>query len=290
MKQSIISPLVFILTVHLYGQSIIELPYEKPDDVQWNGEEKEFYSEIWETQVVTNVSKPTMEVFRPTSESNTGTALIVAPGGGLYAHSIESEGKMVGSWLAEKGITTFVLKYRLVPTGKDGVAEISDLGQNNPEKLMEEVSKVMPYSVQDGLNAIAHVRENAKEYGIDPTKIGFMGFSAGGAVTMGVAYNYKDSNKPNFLIPVYAWTTAMPVQAPKEDAPPMLLICASDDPLNLAPGSIELYNSWLEAGLNVGLHMYSKGGHGFGMGTQGLPSDRWIERCYDWMVAEEIAK
>ncbi len=68
----------------------------------------------------------------------------------------------------------------------------------------------------------------------------------------------------------------------------MLLICASDDSLGFAPGSIELYNSWSREELNVALHMYSKGGHGFGMKKQGLPSDNWIERFYDWSVAEEI--
>ncbi|MGI9550268.1 MAG: alpha/beta hydrolase, partial [Aurantibacter sp.] len=78
-----------------------------------------------------------------------------------------------------------------------------------------------------------------------------------------------------------------PYEVP-EDAPPMLVICASDDPLGLAPGSANLYSAWLKGGKAVELHMYSKGGHGFGMKKQNLPSDDWIQRFYDWSVAEGI--
>ena len=80
----------------------------------------------------------------------------------------------------------------------------------------------------------------------------------------------------------------MPVQEVPADAPPMFVICASDDPLGLAPGSIKLYSSWLKAKKPVGLQMYAKGGHGFGMKKLGLPSDTWIERFYDWSVAQGI--
>jgi len=146
----------------------------------------------------------------------------------------------------------------------------------------------MPYSVKDGLNALAYVREHASEFGVDPNKIGFMGFSAGGAVTLGVAYNYEAASRPDFLVPVYPWTTAYPVGEVPEDAPPLLVICATDDPLQLAPGSVELYTSWLEAGKPAGLHMYARGGHGFGMKKQGLPSDDWIQRFYEWALAEGI--
>ena len=268
----------------LFAQQIIKLPHETPSNVQWEGGEKEYFSDIWQTQVVTNVSTPTMEVFVP--ENPNGTSVIIAPGGGLYALSINSEGNDVAKWLAERGITAFVLKYRLVPTGADGVQEITQEGATNPMQIMQRVAPVLPFSVQDGLNAIDHVRSNAEKYGLDPNKIGFMGFSAGGAVTMGVAYNYNEKNRPDFLVPVYPWTTAQPVQAVPQDAPPMLIICATDDPLGLAAGSIELYSSWLKENKTVGLHMYSKGGHGFGMKQQNLPSDDWIQRFYDWWEVE----
>ena len=290
MKNSILFILLLNFCVFATAQKIIELPHEKPDHVTWKGEEKEYFSEIWTNQVVTNVSTPTLAVYKPKADINTGACVIIAPGGGLYALSIESEGREVAKWLNEKGITALVLKYRLVPTGEDGVAEISELSQKNPSKIGEEVAKVIPYSVADGLAAISYARQHAQELGIDGNKIGFMGFSAGGAVTMGVAYNYKETNRPDFIVPVYAWTDAMPVQKPRKESPPMLLICASDDPLGLAPGSIKIYNSWYQEKLNVALHMYAKGGHGFGMNKQGSPSDYWIERFYDWSVSEGIVQ
>ena len=270
------------------AQKLVNLPFEKPENVEWSGGEKNYFSEIWGTQVNTNVSAPSLEIYRPDAENNTGTAVIIAPGGGLYALSITSEGTEVAKWLQKKGITALVLRYRLVPTAEDGVAEISELAEKNPAKIGEEVGKVIPYSISDGLMAIEYVRSNAENLEIDPKKIGFMGFSAGGAVTMGVAYQYNALNRPDFLVPVYPWTDAMPVQQPKPDSPPMLIICATDDGLGLATGSIDLYNSWYNQKISVGLHMYSKGGHGFGMRKNDLPSDKWIERFYDWSVAEGI--
>lgn len=268
------------------AQEIVQVPHENAAGTTWEGGEKAYFSDLWQNDVVTNVSVPTMEVFRP--ENPNGTSVIIAPGGGLYALSITSEGTDVAKWLNEKGITAFVLKYRLVPTGEDGVQEITNDGAKNPAIIGQRVMPVLPYSYADGLSAIAYVRKNAESFKIDPKKVGFMGFSAGGAVTLGVAYNYTEANRPDFLVPVYAWTLVMPVQEVPADAPPMFVICASDDPLGLAPGSIELYSSWLKANKPVGLHMYAKGGHGFGMKKQGLPSDHWIERFYDWSVAEGI--
>lgn len=288
MKKMILFALLTLTFCVVSAQEIITVPHEKATDVQWESDEKVYFSDIWQNDVVTNVSVPTMEVFRP--ENPNGTSVIVAPGGGLYALSITSEGTQVAEWLTEKGITAFVLKYRLVPTGDDGVKEITDEGASNPMRIFERVTPVMPYSIADGLSAISYVREHAKDLNIDPNKIGFMGFSAGGAVTMGVTYNYADHNRPDFIVPVYPWTTAMPVKEAPQNAPPMLVICATDDPLGLASGSIELYNSWLKAGKVPGLHMYAKGGHGFGMKKQDLPSDEWISRFYDWSVAEGIVE
>jgi len=289
MKYLLTFALFFQTVSFLHAQQIVELPYEKPDDVTWDGSETEYFSKLWDNQVVCNVSQPTIQIFKPVDSLNTGASVIIAPGGGLHALSIKSEGTDVARWLVAKGITAMVLKYRLVPTGEDGVAEYSELSQKDPEKLFKDVAKVMPFSVSDGLQAISYARSHSSELGIDPNKIGFMGFSAGGAVTMGVAYNYTELNRPNYLVPVYAWTYAMEVQKPQIDSPPMLLICASDDGLGLASGTIDIYNSWLKENLNVAVHMYAKGNHGFGMKKQGLPSDHWIERFYEWSVAERIS-
>ncbi len=282
MKKFIALFIFMQLSILAQSQEIIMLPHENSSGTLWEGKEKEYFSDIWQTQVVTNVSVPTMEVFRP--ENPNGTAVIIAPGGGLFALSINSEGKEVAQWLNKKGITAFVLKYRLVPTGTDGVKEVSEIG----ERIGEKVSPVLPLSIADGLAAIAEVRTNAQKYGIDTKKIGFMGFSAGGAVTMGVTLNYTAENRPDFIVPVYPWMGVIGAYVAPTDAPPMLVVCASDDPLLLAPASIDLYSAWLELGKVVELHMYAKGGHGFGMKTQGLPSDQWIQRFYDWSVSEGI--
>ena len=286
MKKNIVLLLSLCVGFVTMAQEIIQVPHEKAANVKWEGDEKAYYSKIWQNNVVTNVSTPTMEVFRP--ENPNGAAVIIAPGGGLYALSITSEGTQVAEWLNKKGITAFVLKYRLVPTGEDGVKEITDDATTNPTNVGLRVMPVLPYSYADGLSAVKYVRENAEEYKIAEDKIGFMGFSAGGAVTMGVVYNYDESNRPDFIVPVYPWTPVMPVQEVPEDAPPMFVVCASDDPLDLASGSVELYSSWLTAKKPVALHMYSKGGHGFGMKKQNLPSDTWIERFYDWSKTEGI--
>lgn len=286
MKNLVVLVLSMCLGQLTFAQEIIEIPYNKSTETTWEGGEKAFFTNLWATDVVTNVSVPSMQVFRP--ENPNGTSVIIAPGGGLYALSIKSEGTAVAEWLNEKGVTAFVLKYRLVPTGEDGVQEITDDASKNPQLIADRVKPVMPYSIQDGLAAISYVREHAENFKINPNKIGFMGFSAGGAVTMGVGYNYTDTNKPDFLVPVYPWTTVYPVQEVPKDAPPMLIICATDDPLDLAPGSIELYSSWLKAKKKVALQMFSKGGHGFGMRKKGLPSDNWIQRFHDWAIAEEL--
>ena len=281
-----------LLTISIFSSAAIatnqtvNLEYTESFSAGFTHAEHEYYSEIWQTQVVTNVAKATIEVFQPDASDRTDTAVIIAPGGGLYAHSIESEGRDVARWLASNGITAFVLKYRLVPTGEDGVAQIGQEWSTDYQIVLGKVDKVLPLSIQDGLNAVKYVRTNAEDYGIDPNKIGFMGFSAGGAVTLGVSYSYDASSRPSFIVPVYPWTDAITLQTPNVDAPPMIIVCASDDELGLAKGAIELYESYFDAEKNVALHMYSQGKHGFGMKQQGLPSDQWLERVHEWMKVE----
>ena len=279
--------LILTFNMSLMAQEIIKLPITETDEsIDWNKKEKQYFSEIWQTEVVTNVIQPTMEVFRPDAEKNTGAAVIICPGGAMYALSIESEGNQVAKWLAERGVTAFVLKYRLVPTGADATKEMNDDG----ERVLLKAGNVLPLGISDGLNAIQYVRASAEKYQIDPNKIGIMGFSAGGAVTMGATFNYDPTNKPNFIVPVYAWMDIIPQSTTPSDAPPIFVVCASDDPLDLAPASVKLYSAWLKAGKSAALHMYAKGGHGFGMRKQNLPSDKWIERFGEWLESEGFLK
>lgn len=272
-------------SIPLLSQVDISLPLAKVDDsIEWVGEERQYHSSYWNTPVVSNVSKPTLSVFQ--ADEPNGTGVIICPGGGLYALSIDSEGRDVAKWLNKRGITAFVLKYRLVPTNGDATAEIAQDGEN----VLKKAGRVLPLAVEDGLNAIRHVRENAGKYQVDPKKIGIIGFSAGGAVTMGVTYSYDQASRPDFIGPIYAWMDVVGEKEPPSDAPPLFVLCASDDPLDLAPASVKLYTDWLDKDFPAELHMYSKGGHGFGMRKQNLPSDFWINRFADWLTAQGFIK
>ncbi len=110
-----------------------------------------------------------------------------------------------------------------------------------------------------------------------------MGFSAGGSVTCGVVFNGKEESRPDFVAPIYAYTNALKLTTVPDDAPPIFIVAATDDDLGLAPQSVKLYSDWIAAGKTAELHMYSKGGHGFGMTKKGLPVDSWIERFGDWL-------
>ena len=276
---------VFLLfPVFCIAQEIIELPATDQSGIQWSGDAIEFFSGDWQTEVVINVSKPSMQVFQADPAISNGSAVIVAPGGGLFALAIEKEGNQVAQWLNSKGITAFVLKYRLWPTDENAINNMP----RDQYEVIKLVSPVLPLAIKDGMNAVDYIRENAGSWNVDPEKIGFMGFSAGGAVTLGVALNSEEEKAPNFIVPIYPWMPVVGEYELPEELPPMLVICASDDPLLLGPPSVELYSNWVDEGGKAELHMYAQGGHGFGMAPQGLPADNWISRFYEWAVSEKL--
>lgn len=254
----------------------------------WNWNEKEMFSETFQTQVVYNVSQPTLTVYAPDKALANGTAVIVCPGGGFHTLSINSEGIEVAKWLNSKGITAFVLKYRLVKSETDDpVKELFPLF-NNRKKLDSINAPVVTLAIADGLAAIQYARDHAAEYNIEKNKIGIIGFSAGGTVAAGTVYNSKENNRPNFAAPIYAYTGALKNTAVPVDAPPLFIAAASDDQLGLAPNSVQTYSNWLAAGKSAELHIYSKGGHGFGMRKLNLPVESWIERFGDWLKLQDL--
>ena len=280
--------ILFLLTTAAQAQKVIRLyPGASPGSENWTHKEKEYFSKVWDTQVVTNVSQPTLTAYLPEPAIANGTAVIVCPGGGFHALSINSEGVDVAKWLNKKGVTAFVLRYRLVPTGDDGVQELMSM-ISSLKKFEEIIAAIVPMAVADGLAAVGYVRKHASEFGVKPTRIGLMGFSAGGTVTASVALNYTSENRPDFVAPIYAYMGAVKETAVPKDAPSMFITAASDDQLGLAPDSINLYNKWLSAKKPVEIHLFSKGGHGFGMRKQSLPSDHWIERFGDWLQTEGL--
>jgi acetyl esterase/lipase len=267
------------------AQEVLPLyPGTAPGSTQGNDEEKQYFSKVWNTDVVTNVTRPTLTVFKPAPELKINTAVVICPGGGFMALSIASEGTDVAKYLAARGVTAFVLKYRLAHTGEDATAEFGALYADRP-KFDAAMKDEVPLAVADGLAAVAYVRAHAAEYGISPERVGILGFSAGGAVTAEVALHYKPEGRPAFVAPIYGGALSQDAPVPA-DAPPMFITAATDDSLGLAPGSIALWQKWSAAHKTVELHMYAKGGHGFGMRTQGIPTDHWIDRFADWLQLE----
>ena len=216
-----------------------------PGSEKWTWDERVI--KAGDMTVVLDVSKPVLIPFIPSKPN--GTAIIIAPGGAFHALAIDHEGTKVAQWLNEKGITAFVLKYRL---SHDDPAHpennfVTLLQSKNFRKLDSINAAVVPLAMQDGLTAMKYVRDHAKTYSIDPSKIGFMGFSAGGTVTMSVVYNATDENRPNFVAPIYAYQGAIiGSQVPKVRTP-IFIAAASDDDLGLAPHSVQIYEKWLDA-------------------------------------------
>lgn len=279
-----------LLSFAVQAQEVLSLyPGPAPGTENWTQKEKQYFSPIFNTEVVTNVTEPTLTAYLPESAKATGTAVVIAPGGGFHALSINSEGVDVAKWLNERGVAGFVLRYRLFPTGEDGVKDLMAKAANK-EKVQQDMASVAPFAGADGLAAMRHVRENAAKFGVAPDRIGFMGFSAGGAVTAFVAFNYDARSRPNFLAPIYAGGAALNEAIVPADAPPMFVVAATDDPLGLAKDSVTLYSKWLSAGKPAEVHIYARGGHGFGMKKQHLPTDTWIDRFGDWLGVQGLLK
>lgn len=275
---------ITVFSVHYWSTAqVIKLyPGKAPGSETWNWTEKRMDVNMFNTPVVYDVVEPTLTVVKPVG-TNTGTAVIIAPGGGFLLLSIDNEGLDVANWLSKKGVTAFVLKYRVIHARTDNPPmEMMDRIREGA-KFQEEAAPVITMAMNDGLTAMEYVRKNAATYGIDPHRIGFMGFSAGGTVTMSVAYNSNDNTRPDFIAPVYAYTggaVGSNLPAPKI---PAFIVAATNDNLGLAPSSVELYSKWLAAGQSAELHMYEKGGHGFGVRSQDIPTDTWIDRFGDWL-------
>lgn len=257
-----------------------------PGSENWTQKEAQMYSDLFKTEVVYNVTDPSLLVYQvPKGVKNTGTAIVIAPGGGFQSLSINREGIELAQALSKKGITALVLKYRLNKT------ETNDPATEMMEKLKDRAAfeknslATIKLAAQDGKNALKYVRENASKYGIDVKKVGIIGFSAGSTVAMETVLDNTADQLPDFVANIYGGPRAdllnNPVPAKKL---PMFVCAASDDQLKLAPRSIQLYNKWLEAGQSIELHMYAKGGHGFGTGKQNLPVDSWLQRFEEWLV------
>ena len=286
--KKLITALFAFVSFTVSAQQVIPLyPGAAPGSENWTYNEK--VAGTGDNVLVYNVSHPTLTVYRPDPAFNTGTAVIICPGGGFFIHSIKFEGTDVAWWLNQKGITAIVLKYRV------GESVTSDPGKELVDNMRksdfgDKIKPIIPLSVADGKTAIAYVRAHAADYGIDPNRIGIIGFSAGGTVAASSAFNYTPENKPNFVAPIYAFMPPSLQGTVADDAPPLFLAAAYNDELALDAHSVDLYTKWKAAKHSAELHIYAKGGHGFGLRRQGIPTDSWIDRFGEWLDLQGFLK
>jgi acetyl esterase/lipase len=183
-------------------------PDVAPGSENWTQQEETFTSPMFGL-MVRNITKPTLTVYLPPPGTANGTAVIVCPGGAFQFLSWASEGTQVAEWLNAHGVTAFVLKYRLEDTGptqqdfqKKITSLMAALMQHNAER-MAALEKTAELASADGRQAMKVVRQRAAEWGISSDRIGIMGFSAGGRVTMGVAMVHDTDSRPAFTAPIY---------------------------------------------------------------------------------------
>ncbi|SHM08472.1 alpha/beta hydrolase [Hymenobacter psychrotolerans] len=248
---------------------------------------------------VSNVVQPTLQVFRPAKDKANGTAVIICPGGGYARLSIDSEGSDVAKRLTEMGITAFVLKYRL-PND-----------QTQPDKTIAPL--------QDAQQALRLVRQRAAEYGVNPARVGLMGFSAGGhlAATAGTHFSRpatqdapNTSVRPDFLVllyPVISLSDSLMHAGSRNNllgtkpaadqirlysnelqvtpqTPPTFLVHAADDTTVPVQNSLRFYEACLRHKVPAEMHLYPRGGHGFGLNNK-TTKDNWTERLQNWLDA-----
>lgn len=254
------------------GEEKIEAP--KPDEAS-------------PTTRVTYVGRPSIEIRRPPAGKANGAAVIIAPGGGYNLLAIDKEGTEVADWLNSIGVTGIVLKYRV------------------PRRAGDTPGEPPPGPLQDAQRALSIVRARASEWGIDPSRIGLLGFSAGGhltarAGTLFASRSYSPiddadrvSCRPDFCVLIYPAYLVGPEGRLREDlpissqTPPMFLAHAHDDRVSPENSAI-LYLELKRAGVSAELHIYESGGHGFGLRPSNKPCATWTARCEQWLRARGI--
>jgi acetyl esterase/lipase len=225
--------------------------------------------------VIFNVVTPTLTAYLPARSKATGTGVIVAPGGAFVALAIDLEGTTVARWLQEHGIAAFVLKYRIVEKRGDGI----------PQMDMDTAGR---YGIADGIEAIKVVRQHAAAWGVSPDRIGFMGFSAGAMVTSGTVLQPDSAARPSFAALIYGGPFGVMPAIPAR-LPPLFLAWAQDDPVARDP-IVKFHDALEHRRQKPEVHIYSAGGHGFGLKKQGTSSDHWVDDFYNWLDAQGLTK
>ncbi|HEX4167686.1 MAG TPA: alpha/beta hydrolase [Bryobacteraceae bacterium] len=240
---------------------------------------------------VDNVTKPTMTIYSPKGK-NTGSAVIVFPGGGFYVLAIDLEGTEACDWLVSKGITCVLLKYRVPDSGPH-----DDAGHQKYPKA--------PMALEDAQRTMRLIRFHAAEYHIDPHKIGVLGFSAGGYLVADISTNFdkrvypllddadKVSCRPNFAVALYpghlqgssSGLELNPKIPVTRNTPPTFLLQAEDDHVDSVNDSLVYYIALKNAEVPVDMHLYAHGGHAFGLRRTNLPITDWPRLVERWLAS-----
>ena len=247
------------------------------------------------TTMLRNVSDPTLTVVRPAPGKSNGAGVVVCPGGGWQILAWEHEGMDVARWFARRGVTAFVLKYRLLatPESPERFAEMNEAtaarmgattwtGRTAPRTIYDLAPEgvyapALAAACEDGVRALEIARSG--DYGLDASRVGMIGFSAGAFLVVDAALTARPP--PAFLAPIYGGQTCGKVVGP--DAPPLFTCIAQDD--HMLYRTVEkLYADWCDADRPAELHIFQKGGHGFGSVPQKLPVDRWMDLLEAWLA------
>jgi acetyl esterase/lipase len=293
-----VSASVLLLVSPVFAQEPPKTPIEAPAEpgaipLNTGGVEgqtaKESWYKQWGDPFVRNVSRATLTPFLPDPAKANGAAVIVAPGGGFRILSMGNEGWEVAKALNERGVAAFVLKYRLMPTAPEWTEfdKANPLTAPRPGAAAGSPPPPPPVTLplEDATAAFKLVRARAREWNIDPDRVGMIGFSAGAGTTMAATLQSTE-NKPAFIAPIYGAQRAVEVPA---DAPPMFVALAADDPL-FGNNEYGLITAWKKAGRPVEFHLYQNGGHGFGLGNPPKSSIGWFPQFMIWLETNGFLK
>lgn len=236
-------------------------------------------------RVLRNVTQPSLELHLPEADRATGDVVVVAPGGAFHFLALDHEGTEVAEWLVERGIAAAVLHYRVAPTPVEDADFLRFRDSMGDETTgggwRAAIPRVIPLAVADASRAIALLRGHLAEQGFPVRRVGIMGFSAGGGVAL-ASSQARGAERPDFVADIYGVAPEnLHVDA---STPPLFAVGAADDPTVSIRNVIDSHLLWIQAGQPAELHVWSRGGHGFGMHRLDLPVDGWLQAFHDWLA------